>query len=88
MEFKGPYLMAMRERAPKMFMELRRSGQMDQHLQEMSLKAHAMLEEMLADAPRGATDLPPPHLTREAEEIVRATLIEFPPPDDPTAPSQ
>jgi hypothetical protein len=35
-EFKEPYLLAMREQNPEMFMQLRRSGQLDQHLRERS----------------------------------------------------
>ena len=54
MEFKGTYLLAMREQAPKMFMELRRSGKLDQHLQEKSTEAHQMLRELLAQKPRTA----------------------------------
>lgn len=71
MEFKGPYLFAMREQDPKMFMELRRSGKMDEHLQEKTEEAYKMLDDLTAKGtPR-----------REAEEIVRATLIEFPTPE-------
>jgi hypothetical protein len=52
--FKGTYLLAMREQAPKMFMELRRSGKLDQHLQEKSTEAHQMLRELLAQKPTDA----------------------------------
>jgi hypothetical protein len=34
MDFQFPYLLAMRERAPKMFMELRRSGKLAPFFQE------------------------------------------------------
>jgi hypothetical protein len=74
MEFKEPYLLAMRERAPRLFMELRRSGQLDQHLQQKSEEAHAMLKGILSRHQHPS--LPQ---KREAEEIVRAALIEFPP---------
>jgi len=96
MEFKGPYLFSMREQAPKMFMELRRSGKLDQHLQEKSEEAHRLLEELLKGKPKDSHGLYDPADKREAEEIVRHQLIEFPtpekdqnpePPDDlPTAP--
>jgi len=78
MEFKGPYLFAMREQAPKMFMELRRSGELDKHLQQKAEEASRMLHELLSNKPQnqwGNYDLAD---QREAEEIVRATLIEFP----------
>ena len=39
MEFKGPYLMAMRERAPAMFNDLRRSGDLDAHVQKRAVQA-------------------------------------------------
>ena len=81
MEFKGPYLRAMRECAPKLFNRLRRSGLMDAHLQQKSAEAHRMLEEFTADAPKLPSGLPQQPYLREAEEIVFATLIEFPPDD-------
>jgi len=74
MDFKEPYLLAMREQAPRMFNELRRTGTMDRHLQEMSERAHAMFREIV-----GPTNEISPAQRREAEERVRATLIEFPP---------
>ncbi|MBX3496644.1 MAG: hypothetical protein KF769_10415 [Parvibaculum sp.] len=71
MEFRLPYLLAMRERAPQMFNQLRRSGQMDAHLEQKVQEAARMLKEMLPENPTLAAE-------REAEEVVRATLIEFP----------
>jgi hypothetical protein len=82
MEFKGPYLQAMRVQAPKMFNRLRRTGAMDAHLAMKSAEAHRMFEELTADAPKQANGLPMQPYLREAEEIVRSTLIEFPPDDD------
>lgn len=78
MEFKSPYLFAMREQAPKMFNRLRRTGAMDAHLQEKSTEAHRMLEELTADAPKHPNGLTKEPWLREAEEQVFATLIEFP----------
>lgn len=78
MEFKLPYLLAMRERAPKMFNQLRRSGEMDAHLQMKSEEAHRMFEELTADEPKLPNGLPTSQSAiREAEEIVLATLINF-----------
>ena len=95
MEFKGPYLLAMREQDPKGFMELLRSGKLEQHLQAKTQEAYRMKADLLANKPKnewGNYDLAD---EREAEELVRHQLIEFPtperdqnpePPDDlPTA---
>lgn len=83
MEIKGPYLMAMREQDPKMFMALRRAGTLDQHLQQVAEQASRMLHDLLAQAPKGKDGHPTPAAEREAEETVRATLIEFQAPRDP-----
>lgn len=80
MEFKGPYVKAMMERAPKMFMALRRSGQLDAHLQAKSEEA-----ELTADAPKLPNGLPREPYLREAEEQVFALLIEFPGESESTA---
>ena len=87
MEFKEPYLLAMREQAPRMFQELRRHGRLDQHVQQKSREAHAMLRDLMKEH-----KAPGPAERHQAEEIVLATLIEFPaeqkpqdnlePPDD------
>ena len=78
MDFKSPYLHAMRDRAPKMFNQLVRSGQMEEHLQAKQQEARRMLDELTANAPKLPNGLPrEPHL-REAKEVVFATLIEFP----------
>lgn len=79
MEFKGPYLMAMREQAPKLFRELRKTGQMDAHLQAKSAEAHRMLDELTKDAPKLPNGLPKAPQRIQAEQIVLETLIEFPP---------
>jgi hypothetical protein len=77
MEFKSPYLHAMRERAPKMFNELRRNGLMERHLQEKSEEAHRMFDELTKGAPKLESGYPAQPYAREAEEVVFATLIEF-----------
>ena len=79
MEFKEPYLRAMREQAPKMFNELRRTGAMDAHLQAKSAEAHRMLRDLttgMETLPNGLVR--DANVLRMAEEQVRATLIEFP----------
>ena len=46
MEFKEPYVLAMRDQAPKMFNRLRRTGAISAHLQAKSVEAHRMYEEL------------------------------------------
>jgi hypothetical protein len=83
MEFKGPYLFAMRERAPKMFMELCRSGQLDKYVKERGLEAHALLDQLLASEPKGVDGLPKDtQAQRLAEEQVMAQMLDFPAPED------
>jgi hypothetical protein len=84
MDFKVPYLLAMREQAPKMFMELRRSGRLEQFLQQKSHEAHQLLREILAKHQQNE----PPSLQqkREAEEQVFGLMIEFLPEQKPEFP--
>ncbi len=79
MDFKAPYLLAMREQAPAMFNELIRSGKMEEHLAEKSKEAHMMF----ADLTNGMAQLPSGYPRDEqaasaAERTVLETLIEFP----------
>jgi hypothetical protein len=77
MEFKGPYLRAMREQAPKMFVRLSKAGTLDAFAQQKSEEAHQLLENILADAEKEADGRPTMQARQEAEEIVRAQLIAF-----------
>ena len=86
MEFKGPYLMAMRDQDPGLFKELVKSGRMDAHLQQKGREADAMLRQLLEAGEKGPDGKPTMAARREAEEIVRGTLIEFPQPPDPENP--
>ena len=74
MDFKTPYLMAMRERAPKMFMELRRSGRLDDFLQARNQEASQLKRQLLAKYKH-----PSLQEEREAEEQVMSVMLEFPP---------
>ena len=78
MEFKLPYLLAMRDQAPKMFNRLRRTGAMDAHLQEKSIEAHALFDGLTANAPKLDNGLPELPYRAQAERAVLETLIEFP----------
>lgn len=85
MEFKAPYLRAMRDRAPRLFNQLRRSGLLEKHLRDKSAEAHRMFDELTANLPKPLTD----QQYREAERQVLETLIVFPSeapePSDPLA---
>jgi hypothetical protein len=71
----------MQERAPKLFRELRQTGQMDKHLQDKSLEAHALLDELMAGEPSypNGGDWKNVSKRQISEELVRAQLIEFQP---------
>jgi hypothetical protein len=86
MEFKGPYLQAMREQAPQMFNRLRRTGALDKHVQEKAAEARRLFEDLTADAPKLPSGLPELPHRRAAEEQVFATLIEFQPETEPSDP--
>ncbi len=82
MNFKGTYLQALRERDPKLFMELRRNGQLDKHLQDKSQEAHGLLEQLVAHEPKGVDGLPKdPQAQRLAEERVMSQMLDFPVPE-------
>lgn len=83
MEFKIPYLLAMRDRAPKLMRDLEKHGRLKQHLDLKSREAHEMLRGILRKHKH-----PSLAQEREAEEIVRQTLIEFPPESDRDSPIQ
>ncbi len=78
MEFKYPYLLAMREQAPKMFNRLRKTGALDAHVQEKSKEAHALLDYLTADAPKLPGGQPEDQYRSRAERQVLEQLIEFP----------
>jgi len=78
MEFKGRYLFAMRAQAPKMFVALCRSGQLEQHLHDKSAEALELLGQVLAAEPKGIDGLPKDlQPLRLAEERVMAQMPGF-----------
>ena len=78
MNFKYPYLLAMREQAPKMFNQLRRTGALDAFVNKKSREAKELLDYLTKNAPKEPNGLPEqPYLSR-AESQVFETLIEFP----------
>ena len=78
MDFKLPYLQAMRQQAPQMFNSLSRTGQLETHAQQKAEEAAQMFSELTANAPKDQTGYPKEPFAREAEDLVKAALIEFP----------
>lgn len=82
MDFKSQYVQALRDHDPKLFRELVKTRQIDQYLQEKSLEAHKLLDDLLAGEPKGVDGLPKdPQALRIAEERVKSQMLEFPVPE-------
>jgi hypothetical protein len=63
-------------------MELRRSGQLDKHLQEKSLEAHALLAQLLDKEPKDRDGFPKDiQSERLAQERVMARMLDFSAPE-------
>ena len=78
MNFKYPYLLAMREQAPKMFNQLRRTGALDAYVETKSKKADDLFDYLTKDAPKLDNGLPEQPYLGRAERAALETLIEFP----------
>lgn len=85
MDFKAQYLRSMHERAPQMFKNLSASGELEKHASEQAMAAEKLLRDMIAAAIRENNGSLPEHLQKEAERLVRALMIEFPPPSQSAA---
>jgi hypothetical protein len=84
-DFDGPYLQAMRDQAPAMFNQLRRSGGMEEHLSQKRQEAKRLFEDLTRDAPKLPNGLPEDPYRGQAERQVLELLIEFPTaPESPT----
>jgi hypothetical protein len=75
MDFKPVYAEAMREKAPKMWNRIVRSGELQAHLQEKSREAHALYRQLTGGKP--ASELTPSE-ERMAENQVFEAMLEFP----------
>lgn len=78
MEFRFPYLQAMREQAPAMFKDLSQSGEIERFSMMKAREASQMFLDLTKDAPKLPNGYPREPFAREAEERVRAALIQFP----------
>jgi hypothetical protein len=78
MEFRLPYMEAMRAQAPTMFKELSRSNQLEQFVALKAREASNLFKELTKDAPKLPSGYPEQPFAREAEEAVLSQLIQFP----------
>jgi hypothetical protein len=87
MEIKSLYLQAIQQKAPALYRELCRNHMMIDRLNQISAEAHTMLAQILAQEPKDRHGNPiNPAAEREAEERVRAILLEFPEPEHQKGP--
>lgn len=81
MDFKGPYLEAMRDQAPAMFNRLNRTGALDKFVQDRSVEAHELYEKLTKGEARTQSGVViDPQARQNAEEQVRAVMLDFPSP--------
>ncbi len=78
MEFRLPYLQAMRAQAPKLFNRLSRSGELESYVNEKAKQASDLFHELTKDAPKEQGGYPKEPFASEAAEAVMQTLIDFP----------
>ncbi len=78
-DFQSMYLNTMREKAPAMFNELRRSGQIAAHARETEREFGRLVNEVLKNEPKGPSgQVADINLKRMVEEVVADQLLEFP----------
>ncbi len=77
-EFKLPYMLAMRQQAPKMFNRLSREGKLMAFVEEKAAEASKLFHELTANAPKTLGGYPREPEAREAIEQVMAVMLEFP----------
>jgi hypothetical protein len=78
MEFKLPYMQAMRQQAPKLFNRLSRSGGLEAFVNEKAQEASKLFHELTANAPKEAGGYPKEPEASEAIEQVMAVMLDFP----------
>lgn len=83
MEFKTMYALAMRDQDPRGFNQLVRSGKMEEFLAAREQEAGRLLKQLLGPAEKGPDGKPTMAAQREAEEHVRAVMLDFPKKPDP-----
>jgi hypothetical protein len=78
MDFRSMYLLAMRDQAPEQFKELAASNQLEQMATLKVREAKRLMQQLTQGLPRDKAGNLPMNLEREAEEQVRAQLLDFP----------
>ena len=78
MEFRLPYMQAMRQQAPKMFNRLNREGKLQAFVDEKAKEASRLFEELTKDAPKEKGGYPKEPQASEAIETVMSQMLEFP----------
>lgn len=78
MEFKLPYMQAMRQQAPKMFNRLSREGKLEAFVNEKAAEASKLFHELTADAPKTIGGYPKEPEASRAIEQVMAVMLDFP----------
>jgi hypothetical protein len=77
MDFRAQYLQARREEAPSLFKRLSKSGQLENEANLAAREAERLFQEVTEDAPKDKDGQPSLQARREAEELVRAELLNF-----------
>ena len=78
MEFRLPYMQAMRQQAPKMFNRLSREGKLQAFVDEKAKQASDLFQELTEDAPKEKGGYPKEPFASEAIEAVMSQMLEFP----------
>lgn len=78
MEFKVPYMQAMRQQAPKLFNQLNREGKLTAYVDEKAVEASRLFHELTASAPKEEGGYPKEPEASEAIEQVMAVMLDFP----------
>ena len=84
MQFRIPFVLAMSEQDPGLMRELQRSNQLDKFVDQKCQEAMLLYHQLTANGPKDKYGKPTMQADQEAQEIVRATLIEFPKKPDPS----
>jgi hypothetical protein len=74
----GTYLQALRDKDPEQFKLLAETGQLEQLATLKAREVRKLLDQLTRHAPRDGAGRIPMNLEREAEEYVRAQLLDFP----------
>jgi hypothetical protein len=77
MDFRAQYLRAMHDQAPNLFKRLSKSGELEKQAALKASEAERMFRDLTKDAPKDNNGRTTLQASREAEELVRAELLDF-----------